>query len=132
MKKLITRSAQWIINDIKTDWQAIETIINGDIKHNKVIQELPQYIRQNYKSILKTGWLYFLVLAVAVLVGWNLAAKYYQIECNNEITKITQEIKEQNTFTIGDNTILQIETNKVPTKPTPTPPKIQTRALNTG
>lgn len=75
----------FFVEDIKGDFKTLKKILDGEYKSKYTKEDLKQMF--NIKEILKTYWPFFLLLLATGCVSWFLAAKYYQIACNDFIVQ---------------------------------------------
>jgi hypothetical protein len=80
---------RWLIDDIKWFFIIIKRIIKQEPLINpekwKIVKKELKTI--TIKSFFKESGHWLLVILFAFVIGWLLASKYYQLQCNNFIVE---------------------------------------------
>ena len=75
---------KWIVQDLKTDYQAIKEIVTG--KGGTRIEEMANEFKQiKLRDALQENMMWLLLIIVAIAAGWTLATGFH----NAKISEIT-------------------------------------------
>lgn len=104
--RAIKDTFSFFIEDTREDFRTLKKIMDGNYKCKYTKEELKQMF--NVKEILKTYWPFVVLLLATACVSWFLAAKYYQVACN-EIIMANQAVKPLGSAFIPTNLTFPIQ-----------------------
>jgi hypothetical protein len=94
--KFLLKFFQFIYNDIKSDIKTIKGLASGKINAREKLNVFFTRCKNelSFSQILKEYYPLFIVIILAFCCGWFIAAKYYEVTCNNLIIANLEQSKQ--------------------------------------
>ena len=89
------RLLKFLINDLKEDFKILKLLLTGKYDGERFQKNMKKAMNL-WPQILKTFWIFYIIIILAFFVGWSLSAKYYHAKCVNIIN--TEIIPQANGF----------------------------------
>jgi len=79
---------KFLWEDLKEDVRTVKKLLTSQEFRNNTaskMESMTLYLRDNFKTILKEYWIWYLLLIFAFVSGWYVASVHYQSQCNQFI-----------------------------------------------
>jgi len=77
---------KFLLDDIKGDIRTLKKIGSGEVKSEVVISNFKKAFKL-FPLILKTFWIFYVLIVLAFTIGWSLSAQHYNNVCQEIIAE---------------------------------------------